>query len=642
MANRKITETDTFIRGALEAADPMVLRVLLRQLGDESMDSIELATTPAVPLGMVSSVANPADAARIRADVFEHIRRLRDEGVEFAAPTEDRESLHHLFEMAVSDSIRDDELDFWIEESGLRPMAREIDWSSVPPADRAAFRVVVIGAGFSGILAAIRMKRAGVAFRVLEKNAEPGGTWYENTYPGVRVDVPSVVYSYSFEPDYPWKSGFAPKAELAEYINFVVDKYDLRDHMEFGVEVTSLTWDSTEQMWSITSTTSDGRTHTDRANAVICANGLFSRPAMPEIEGLESFAGPIMHTAQWDHSIELTGRRVATIGTGSSGMQLVPDLADLVGHLTVFQRTPNWVASHSTYREKLRSEAVWLTQSVPYYANWARVRLAWMFGENVAAPAIEVDPTWDDGGVTISAGNRALRERLMANMAAKIGHRPDLMAKCTPPFPPMAKRVVMDNGWFDALLRSDVDLETTTIRRVTPTGIELVDGREIEVDVIVVATGFRVNDFLHPVQITGREEMTLEELWRKDGGRAYMGMMMPYMPNLWCLYGGPNTNPKSGNPLLQSDLMLRYVSECMLELIRSKASSIEVKEEVYEDFQRLVDDRLATTVWTDARQRSYYHNEFGRVSAQVAWGATEYSKWTRKPDLTEMKLVSAG
>lgn len=274
-------------------------------------------------------------------------------------------------------------------------------------------------------------------------------------------------------------------------------------------------------------------------------------------------------------------------------------------------------------------------QSVPWYANWARVRLAYVYGENVGSKNYEIDPDWHADSPTISAANSALHNVCMAYLQSKIGHRPDLLEKCSPNYPVMAKRIVRDNGWFDALLRDNVDLVADPIERITPKGILMKDGKELSFDIIVLASGFRAHDFLFPMRIEGRGGLTLEQFWSKDGGRAYLGMMMPHFPNLWCMYG-PNSNPRSGNPIQLSEIATRYVVGCLKALVDNDLDSLEVREDVFDEYQEKVDKALSTKIWNDPRQSSYYRNDkYGRIDVMTPWGATQFWHWTGIPDLDE-------
>jgi 4-hydroxyacetophenone monooxygenase len=375
---------------------------------------------------------------------------------------------------------------------------------------------------------------------------------------------------------------------------------------------------------------------TIKVNGIISGVGLLDRPVLPDIPGLDSFEGKKFHTARWDHSYDYAGKRVGVIGTGASGMQLVPDVAMTAGSITIFQRSAGWVVPVPGYRDPVTEETRWLYQNVPYYVNWFRFRMIYNAGDDTLLDAYDIDPEWPDDG-SVNRKNHAMRERLVAYLMSKVGHDPELAAKCIPNYPPMAKRIILDNGWFDALNRDNVELVTDPIECITPKGVRLKSGREFEFDLLVLASGFRPNDFLWPMDFTGKDGMNLNELWARDGARAHLGMMMPGFPNLWCIYG-PNTNQKTGGPVMWGEMQTRYALGCIKEMLNHGWKSMDVKREVYEDHQQKMDEVLGHSIWMHPSQKSYYRNEYGRVATNTAWGSTQYWKWSLKPDVEEFEV----
>ena len=628
------TTDDATIRRALEQADTLALRAVLFHLtGDETLAAIK--TEPA-PRGLadVQVIAEPADEEAIRERAFALLRDIRD-GRGEARPPMSREQLHGVVNLAVCADVPEEKLDFYLEELALDPMPRRFDWSGGPsPETRGEFHVLVIGAGFGGLNAAIQLKDAGIPYTVVEKNGGVGGTWWQNSYPGFRVDVASRVYSYTFEADYDWEHTFAPRQEIHAYIEHVANKYGVRDTIRFNTEVTSATWDDEAGVWNVRVRTPFAVEETIRANAIISGVGLLDRPRLPDIEGLDSFQGKMVHTARWDHSYDYRGKRVGVIGTGASGMQLVPDVAPDAGRLVIFQRSAGWVIPVPGYREPVTPETRWLYRHIPNYVNWVRLRMIYNAGDDMLYDAYDIDPAWHETG-SLNRKNHALRERLVAYLMSKVGDDPELARKCIPDYPPMAKRIILDNGWFDALKRPNVELTTDRIKRITPKGVLMESGKEYEFDLLVLASGFRPNEFLWPMEICGRDGITLSEAWSKDGARAYLGMMIPGFPNLWCLYG-PNTNQKTGGPVMWGEMQTRYALGCINEILEHGWISVDVKREVYDEHQQKMDEVLAHSIWMDPSQRSYYRNDFGRVATNTAWGTLDYWKWTRKPDLDEL------
>jgi 4-hydroxyacetophenone monooxygenase len=354
--------------------------------------------------------------------------------------------------------------------------------------------------------------------------------------------------------------------------------------------------------------------------------GLFSRPKHPDISGLESFEGRVMHTAEWDESYDLTDKRVAVIGTGSSGVQVVAPLARRVGSLCVFQRAGTWLAHVPNYELRIPEAEQWLLANVPYYTNWTRILQVYAFGDQ-RTHLLDIDPEWT-GDDSVSEANARFRQSLIDYVMAKVGDRPDLVEKCIPRYPPLAKRLPKDNGWYDAVKRDHVELVVDPIEQVTPRGIRVVAGREYEFDLIVTATGFHVNRFLWPISFEGRDGITLDRAWERDGARAYLGITIPGFPNLFCMYG-PNTNGKSGSPIVWGEMQARYILGCIRYLIQNRRRSLEVKQGVFERFNEYLDERLRSLIWMDPRQVSYYRNEFGRSATNGAWLNAEYWPWTR-------------
>jgi 4-hydroxyacetophenone monooxygenase len=622
--------SDETIRRALEQADPLVLRTVLYQFtGDESLVDIR---TVVMGKGQVevAVIEDAADELALRERAFALLAGIRDGKIQVPPPP-GGEQLHRLVELAVCARVPAENLGFLVEELALDPMPRQFDWSSGPPLEkRQGFRVAIIGAGFGGLNAAIQLKDAGIPYTIYEKNPGIGGTWHQNTYPGFRVDVASRVYSYTFEADYDWEHTFAPRDEILRYIEYCADKYGVREGIRFETEVTAADWDDGAGLWTIHLRRKDGSEETATANAIISAVGLLDRPRLPDIEGLDSFQGKMFHTARWDHGYDFRGKRVGVIGTGASGMQLVPDVAPHVEQLVIFQRSAGWVVPVPGYRDPVTPEVRWLYQHFPYYVNWFRLRMIYNAGDETLYDAYDIDPEWHDPG-SVNRKNHAFRERLVAYLESKVGDDPDLAAKCLPNYPPMAKRIILDNGWFDALKRPNVELNTDRIERITPKGVRTVAGKEYEFDLIVLASGFRPNDFLWPMEIRGREGVTLNELWSKDGARAYLGMMMPGFPNLWCIYG-PNTNQKTGGPVMWGEMQIRYALGCIKEILDHGWRSLDVKREVYDEHQRKLDEVLAHSIWMTPEQRSYYRNDFGRVATNTPWRTLDYWKWTRRPD----------
>ena len=428
-------------------------------------------------------------------------------------------------------TLEGENLQHHVEELALDPAVRSLHWQEKPdPARLKDFTVTVIGAGMGGLNAALQLREAGFPFTVVEKNTGVGGTWWENRYPGARVDTPSRSYTHLFGVDFPYPNPFCEWRENVKYFDWVADHFDLRRHIQFETEVKALTWDEAAGEWQIDIEGPDGA-RTIRSRAVITSVGFLSRPNIPNIAGAETFAGASWHTARWPQDVDLKGKRVAVIGTGCTGYQMVPEIALEAAHVTVFQRTAQWLFPVPGYRSPFPPQVNWLDRNLPFHTNFMRARTCSL--DRIANVA-EIDPDFKDPYAVNPLSKRA-REGCVAFLERKLGD-PALVAAMTPPHPIWSARaVVVDPDYcvLDALLRDNVTLVTAGIERIEPRGIVAMDGTLHEADVIVYATGFHATEYLYPMTITGRGGQTLEDLWAKDGARAYLGCMMPGFPNLW-------------------------------------------------------------------------------------------------------------
>ncbi len=625
---------DATITDAVRYADPMALRGVLYQLtGDEELRRTPLTTVVVGGYREVRMVADQGDADRIRAKAAAFLRSHRDAGAG-DLPVGPAARLKDSLALAAGEDLPPEEVEQWLEELAVDPWARGLAWSEpdAVPAAAAAFRVVVIGAGMGGLNAAVQLRHAGISAVVLEKNGSVGGTWYENRYPGARVDTPSRtyghVYGVGFEKPYP----FCPQPENEKYLNWVADTFGVRGDIQFHTEVRSITWDDPAGEWVITADQPEGR-RTWRANAVISSVGFLARPNIPHLDGIEDFQGQWFHTARWPAGLSLAGRRVAVIGTGCTGYQTVPEIARQAEHVYVFQRTPNWVYEAPGYLAPFPEQVPWLDRNFPYLANFTRFRAAYQQRPQNSLRGLRVDPGFRDEHA-VSPVNKAVREQRLAFLRAKLGHRPDLLEKMTPTAPPMSARpVLVDSGdsILDALLRDNVTLVTDGVARVTADAIELTDGTRCPVDLIVLATGFRANDFLWPMEVRGRGGQRVEELWARDGARAYLGAMLPGFPNFFMVYG-PNTNTLQGMHVIGlQEIVTRFALESIGGLIESGGRTVEVTEDAYWRFNAELDRAEKLMTYMDSRASNYYQNQFGRSAANNPLDTRLLWAWLRDP-----------
>jgi 4-hydroxyacetophenone monooxygenase len=594
-------------------------------------------------LNEVQGFMSEEDKARARAEAVQVLADYRDRGCPEPAPLS-AGLIREMLDWAACEHVSDDYLPMVVEEMDLdgvdprRPAALPADAAAQLPA-------IVVGCGESGILAAIRLKQANIPFTVVEKNAGPGGTWWENSYPGARVDVANHFYCYSFEPNNDWTHFFAEQRELQDYFTQVIAKHGLAEHMRWNTEVLSAEWDDDEGVWSIELRAADGRASTLRARAVITAVGQLNRPHLPEFEGADTFEGPSFHSAAWDHSVDLTGKRVTLVGAGASGFQIAPAIAERVQHLTVFQRTAQWMFPNAMYHDEVGDGVRWAMRHLPFYGRWYRFLLLWP-GADKGLDAARDDPDYRDpdsanqdaGRVyAVSDINAAARMMFSQWISSQVADGDeDLLAKVMPDYPATGKRTLQDNGsWLRTLQRNNVELVRTRIERVTPSGIVTEDGVTHDVDVIVYATGFRHTDVLWPLKIVGRDGIDLHGMW---GSRpyAYLGITVPGFPNLFLIYG-PGTHLAHGGSLIfQSELQMRYVDQCLRHLVEEDLQSLEPVAEAAEDWHQRTQTEIKKMVWSHpAVKHSYFKNPDGEIHTVSPWRLNEYWAAVREPDWSQ-------
>jgi 4-hydroxyacetophenone monooxygenase len=629
--------SDEVIADAVAYADPMALRGLLFQLtGDEEVAGTGVKLVVGSGGLSLTAPAGDGDVALLRRKAVEFLVALRDTG---AAPTGlgPEQRLDRSLVLAVGEELSDDELALYREELAVDPWARGLEWRQPPPAQRLErFSVLVIGAGMGGLCAAVQLKRAGIPFTVVEKNAGVGGTWFDNRYPGCRVDTPSRGYTHILGVDFPYPYPFCPWAENSKYSNWIADRFELRDDIVFESEVRQLTWDEQSSVWEAEVDGPDG-SYSLRSNAVISAVGFLNRPSIPEIEGMAEFAGTSWHTAHWPEGADLRGKRVAVIGTGCSGYQLIPELALEAGHVVVFQRTPSWLREAPGYRAPSPPQVNWLDRNLPFYTNYLRFRATCL--ARSMAKLSEVDPEFDDPHA-LNEANKLARDACISFLERKLVD-PQLVAKMTPPHPLWSARPVNvdpEYSVLDAFLRDNVTLVTDHVSRINKTGIETCDGTQHDLDAIVYATGFHATEYLFPMTITGRDGITTNELWRRDGSRAYTFSMLPGFPNFWMLYG-PNTN--SGLPPAGfHELVTLYAMLGIERLILEDKNAIEPTLEAYWRFNELVDERNARKIWSDPRSHSYWSAaKHGRSAVMCPFAPDEIWRFLRHPNFdTDLQI----
>ncbi|MGH9080162.1 MAG: flavin-containing monooxygenase [Acidimicrobiales bacterium] len=637
-----ITDDNDAIAAFLEDVSvPALMMSVVHMTGDPSILRRSCRPT-GIYLNEVQGFMSPEDQAEVRAEALRSIIAYRDSGC-VLPPLPDPPLVHEMMNVLVAEEVSEEYVPMLLDElelDGTDP--RDLHWTdSLAPQDREGFHVLVIGAGMSGLLAGIRLSGAGIPFTVVEKNPGPGGTWWENRYPGCRVDVGNHFYCYSFAPNSQWSEFFARQPELQAYFERCMHDSGISDHVRFDTEVVGARWYDETATWSVDVRGADGSVEEVRANALISAVGQLNRPKIPDFHGRETFAGPAMHSAEWIDGTPLAGRRVAVIGTGASAFQIVPSIADQAARVTVFQRTAPWMFPNPHYHDRVGAGSQWAFEHLPYYGRWYRFLLFWPACDG-GLPAMRVDPDWPDQHRSVSAVNDAARQVFTQWMADQIGNEPELLDKVVPDYVCLGKRTLQDNGsWLSALVKDNVELVTDPIAEITPEGVVGEDGTEYPVDILVYATGFHANRYLWPMEIVGRGGVTLAEQWG-DRPTAYLGITVPNFPNLFCLYG-PGTNLAHGGSLVfHSECQIRYIMGCISAIVGGPAS-IECRQDVHDAYNRRLQAELDTMVWSHPSIRhSWYRNAEGRIYILSPWRLVDYWRWTRAPELADFVLQPVG
>ncbi|ORX00589.1 flavin-containing monooxygenase [Mycolicibacillus trivialis] len=632
---RPFTTATADIAAALEQVSiPTLLLSLVHITGDPRY--IRDYRQAGLFLNEIQGFMSEEDKGRARADALAVLTDYRDRGCPEPAPL-DPALITEMLEWAACEPVPEQYLPMLAEEMDLdgRDPRRP---APLPAAAAAQCPVVVIGCGQSGLLAGIRLHQARIPFTIIEKNAGPGGTWWENTYPGARVDIANHFYCYSFEPNNDWSHYFAEQPELQRYFARLLDDNEIAGRVRWRTEVTAAAWDEVAGRWTVEVRRPDGTAESLSARAVISAVGQLNRPYVPPFPGADDFRGPAFHSADWDHSVDLRGKRVALIGAGASGFQIGPAVAPEVEHLTVFQRSAQWMFPNPMYHDEVGDGARWAMEHVPFYGRWYRFLLMWP-GADKGLDAARVDPDYPDQNYAVSEFNALGRIMFTDWITGQIGDDENLLAKVLPDYPATGKRTLQDNGtWLATLRRDNVELVRTPISRITENGVVTEDGTAHDADVIVYATGFRHTDMLWPMRVTGRDGVDLHTLW---GTRpyAYLGITVPGFPNFFMIYG-PGTHLAHGGSLIfHSELQMRYIDQCLAEIITADLHAIEPREQAATEWHRRTREAIAGLVWSQPTiKHSYFKNADGEIHTLSPWPLPEYFAAVRTPDWSQFVI----
>jgi 4-hydroxyacetophenone monooxygenase len=638
-ADAPITASDEELRDALEAAHiPSLMNALVHMTGDISHIRGEINPIAELfqdPQGGIS----PERQAEARAIAFEVLKAYRDGGNQLP-PRPSDEAIEEMTDYIIGEGVPREYKDFLHAELGMdgEDAYAHASFEEISEVARASFHVVIIGAGMSGLLAAIRLEQERIPYTIIEKNSEVGGTWWQNQYPGCRVDNQNHIYSYSFEP-YDWPQWFSNQQVLFEYFDRVSDKYDIRKNIRFNTNLERAVFNEESGTWSVTVQPANGEAETIEANAMISAVGQLNRPRMPEIRGRDTFEGPSFHSGEWQHDVDLTGKRIGVIGTGASAFQFVPEIAKEADEVVIFQRTPPWMAPAPTYRQEIPDGKHWLTKHVPFYYQWYRFSLFWSTSEGMLQ-AVSVDPEWREPG-SVSAANQKMREMLTDYIGGLLEDAPEVLEHAIPDYPPGGKRMVVDDGnWLRALKRDNVQIVVDPIAEITPTGITTESGRAEAFDVVIFATGFQASAFLMPMEIVGRGGVELHDHWAGTA-RAYMGVAIPDYPNLFLLYG-PNTNiVVNGSTIFFAECEMRYVMGCIRLSLQRDAAALDVRTEVHDAYNQKIDRGNELMAWGTPGVQSWYKNAAGHVTQNWPFTLLEFWTQTQEPNPEDYEFLEA-
>jgi cation diffusion facilitator CzcD-associated flavoprotein CzcO len=482
-------------------------------------------------------------------------------------------------------------------------------------------RIFVLGAGFAGLGAAIKLQEAGQSdFLVVDRGSSVGGTWRDNTYPGAACDVPSQLYSFSFAPNTEWSRSFSPQPEIHAYLQDVARRAGVLDRFRFGVTVEDASWDEQERVWQIS--TSVG---TVTADIFISGSGGLSEPKLPEIAGIDGFAGEIFHSARWNHDYDLTGKRVAVIGTGASSIQIVPEIAERVAHLDVYQRTAPWVIPRHD-REYSGLERFGF-RHLPLFQRAYRTAIYW--AREGFVPAF----TWQP---KLAAPAKA---QALANIRKGISD-PALRKAVTPDYEIGCKRILISNTYYPALDRADVELVTDPISEITPTGVVTADGTEREVDCLVVATGFYTTDQPIAHHVKGRDGRTLGDVWAEHGMASYKGTTTSGFPNFFQIVGA-NTGLGHSSMVFIIESQIAYILSAIRRMDERGIAAVEPTAEAQDAWNADVQRRMQRTVWSTGGCASWYLDEHGRNT--TLWPRTTFNfrEQLRRFDLEKYVVTAA-
>jgi 4-hydroxyacetophenone monooxygenase len=627
-----ITADDNSLRQNILAADlPTLLATVCYLTRDAGV--LRPEWKPTLEFGVAVSGLSADEGCNARAYCFDRLVAFRDSKMSAPqGPTYD--DVENVGRWLMGETI-EPFLQLTLEEMVVADHdPRRPRWSKSKIAKDRSFSVGIIGAGESGLLMGIRLRQAGVPFEIYEKNTDVGGTWFENQYPGCRVDCNSFFYSYAFAREV-WNDYYGHAKDVQAYFAKVARDGGIWDHIRFETEVSHAAWQEDTAAWEVTFTGPCG-VASKRHHMLISAVGQLNRPNYPDIKGHKAFGGHHFHSARWDHSIDLTGKQVGVIGTGASAVQFIPQIARKANHVSVMARTVPWLLPTPLLQESVSSAQRWLLNNIPAYAMWYRATLI-LPGAVGMLDGVIVDPKYPPTEIAVSAKNDIARKAILDWLESQIEDRPDLRPVLLPSSPLGGKRIIRDNGaWIKTLKRNNVSVVTTPIEHIAEQGVVFKDGMRREFDVLIYGTGFQAARFLFPMEVIGRKGARLRAVWNDDDARAYLGMTVPDFPNLFILYG-PNTNQvvHGGSAIMWTEFSVTYVMDAVRILLEADAKAMDVKPEVFQGFAERVDAANRLRAWGFSTVNSWYKNSKGRTTQNFPFSTSELWQRTREVNLSD-------
>ena len=611
---------------------PTLLMVLVQLTGD--LKWLEAPYKPTKAKGMDDNSTGGLSAevqSEIRDAAFEAILGWKN-GTEVAIPEIPPDLIVRMLGVSMGDDIPAEYAEFTAAQLGQTPLMdpRPI---SVPE----GFKVLVVGAGVSGLCCAVYLQQAGIPYVVLEKAPSVGGVWWQNRYPGCGVDSPNHLYCYSFAPN-DWAAYFAPQGELWAYFDRVSREFDIRKNIRFETELSKIVYDEKSQMWCAAIQDKDGRCEQENFNVVLSGVGLFNPPVLPQIAGLDQWTAQKWHSANWPDDAEISDKRVGIIGTGATSMQIGPAIKDQVKSLTIFQRDPHWVGEHIYFQKQVDGDVRYLFQEVPLYRDWYRARLGWSWNDRAHITMFK-DPDWQHKDRSINSHNERARVTFTNYLTEQLGdHFDEYKDKVLPTYPPFGKRMLLDNGWYRMLTESHVQLVNDPIVHCEGNKVITQSGEEVELDVLVLATGFGGQKMVDTYDVTGRGGRTLRDEWGDDDPKAYLGTMVSGFPNFFVLYG-PNLQPGHGGSLTFSvEMQVRYVMDIIRGMAEQDLGAVEISESEYQKYNDSVDAMHEKMLWTHPKISTYYRNKAGRVVINSPWRNVDFYHMTEKAEMDRYEV----